>query len=400
METGQALDAVVKLLESSHLMTADELPARVAEHAAHAGFHDTRIYLADVRQEKLVMISGSGEPLPVDATLAGRAFRNAETVTAGRAPRTFTWTPLLDGTERLGVLQATTTTLDDESAAVLRALAASVALMVVSKRSHSDTIATLTRSRPLSVEAEIVTSMLPPLTFATTDVVVAAAVEPAYDVAGDAIDYAIREDILYLSIFDAMGHDLSAGLTATLATATWRHCRRAGMDLVEASTVIDRVIGDQFDRHRFVTGVLAWLDRRSGVLRWVNRGHPPPLLLREGRRPTELSCPLAPPMGLGLGGTPVPSDVRLRAGDRVLFYTDGIVEARDEADRELGLDRFADFVIRHEADGYSPPETLRRLMRSILRHQNDRLQDDATVMLLEWRSRQEARMVPNRPEEL
>ncbi|KZB83979.1 hypothetical protein AVL48_34795 [Amycolatopsis regifaucium] len=380
-------------------MTADQLPASVAEHAAHAGFRDTRIYLADVRQEKLVRLSGSGETLSVDTTLAGRAFRNAETVTVGRTPRTHTWTPLLDGTERLGVLRATTTTMDEAAATVLRALAASVALMVVSKRPYSDTIVRLTRSRPLSVEAEIVTSMLPPLTFATTDVVVAAVVEPAYDVGGDAIDYAVHEDILFLSIFDAMGHDLSAGLTATLATATWRRCRRADADLVTASGVIDRVIRDQFDRQRFVTGVLAWLDRRSGVLRWVNRGHPPPLLLREGRRPAELRCPPAPPMGLGLGDAPIPCDIRLRAGDRVLFYTDGIVEARDEADREFGLDRFADFVIRHEADGYSPPETLRRLMRSILRHQNDRLQDDATVMLLEWRGRREARMVPTHPEE-
>ncbi len=52
----------------------------------------------------------------------------------------------------------------------------------------------------------------------------------------------------------------------------------------------------------------------------------------------------------------------------------------------FGLDRFTDFVIKREADGLSAPETLRRLVHSILLHQRGRLQDDATVMLVEWRT--------------
>ncbi|MFI6513662.1 hypothetical protein ACIBCT_39165, partial [Streptosporangium sp. NPDC050855] len=43
-----------------------------------------------------------------------------------------------------------------------------------------------------------------------------------------------------------------------------------------------------------------------------------------------------------------------------------------------------DFIIRHTADGLPAPETLRRLVRSLLNHHDDRLQDDGTVVLVEW----------------
>ncbi|WP_066373065.1 SpoIIE family protein phosphatase [Herbidospora mongoliensis] len=56
----------------------------------------------------------------------------------------------------------------------------------------------------------------------------------------------------------------------------------------------------------------------------------------------------------------------LRPGDRLLLYADGITEIRDASDRELGLRRFADFVIRHHASGLPVPETLRRLVREVL----------------------------------
>lgn len=75
---------------------------------------------------------------------------------------------------------------------------------------------------------------------------------------------------------------------------------------------------------------------------------------------------------------------QLEPGDRVLFYTDGITEARDDRGKEFGLHRLVDFVIRHNADGLPVPETLRRLVRSVMAYNSGRLQDDATVLLVEW----------------
>jgi serine phosphatase RsbU (regulator of sigma subunit) len=75
---------------------------------------------------------------------------------------------------------------------------------------------------------------------------------------------------------------------------------------------------------------------------------------------------------------------QLQPEDRVLFYTDGVTEARDASGREFGLNRFVEFIIRHNGDGLPVPETLRRLVGSVLDYHGGQLQDDATVLLAEW----------------
>lgn len=69
----------------------------------------------------------------------------------------------------------------------------------------------------------------------------------------------------------------------------------------------------------------------------------------------------------------------------MLLYTDGVVEARTGDHTEFGLDRFTDSVIRATAAGELAPEALRRLIHSILDAHDNRLRDDATLLLVEWR---------------
>jgi hypothetical protein len=380
------------LLEASHLATFEQLHGLVRAHAAAVGISDTTILVADLRQEWLVGPDET-DALSVDTTLAGRAFRNAEFIVTEHGGGHHFWVPLLDGTERVGVLGATAAGNDAATLDRLRALAALIAVLIVSKRSHSDTYARLVRSKPMSVSAEVAWPLMPPLAFATDDLVVAGVLEPAYEVGGDALDFAVAGDVLHLSVFDAMGHDQSAGLTVALATGTCRKKRREHASLGDTSVAIDAVISEQFSRHRFATGILADLDFKTGLLTWVNRGHPPPLLIRQGRWLSELRCKPTPPMGFRFPIPPQECHRYLEPGDRLLFYTDGIIEARDEEGRQFGLRRFTDFIIRREADGCSAPETLRRLVRTILDHQHARLQDDASVLLVEWRSSREQRMV-------
>ena len=72
-------------------------------------------------------------------------------------------------------------------------------------------------------------------------------------------------------------------------------------------------------------------------------------------------------------------------GDQVVFFTDGVIEARSPDGNFFGADRLADLVGRASAGGNPPPETLRRLVHSILDHQAGDLQDDATAVLVEWK---------------
>ncbi len=84
-------------------------------------------------------------------------------------------------------------------------------------------------------------------------------------------------------------------------------------------------------------------------------------------------------------------ETRLEPGDRLLLYTDGITEARSPDGEFFGEQRLADFIA---AAGDPAPEMVRRLMRRLLLHQADQLQDDATIVVLEWRTGEEQRLLP------
>ena len=404
------------LLGASHLAAIEDLPVLVAEHAEVAGFCQTMIYVVDLQQQYLVPLPGQqdavGEPLQpirIDSTLAGRAYRNVEVVQArhvveaeaeaegGPEPspgegRRRLWVPLLDGTERVGMLAVTVPAGDDDLDWRVKQLASLVSLLVISKRNFSDTYASLVRTESMTLSAEVLWNLMPSGSFANDKVVVGAALEPAYDVGGDVYDFALAGDTLHLSIFDAMGHDTSAGLTATIAVGACRNSRLRGTGLLAASEVIDEAIAEQFGSTRFATGILADLNLKTGELTWVNRGHHPPLVIRRGRRVATLESVPSPPMGFRLGLSAGLERYQLERGDRLLFYTDGIIEAKSPEGETFGLERFIDFVVRREADGMSAPETLRRLIQSILEHQHGRLQDDATVLSVEWHGEKEQRL--------
>ena len=81
---------------------------------------------------------------------------------------------------------------------------------------------------------------------------------------------------------------------------------------------------------------------------------------------------------------------QLQPGDRVLMFTDGVDEARDETGAFFGRERLAEFAAREAASGLPAPELVCLLQQRILRHQTGLLQDDATTLVLEWPSRPEA----------
>jgi len=248
----------------------------------------------------------------------------------------------------------------------------------------------------MSLAGEITWNLMPPLTFGTERVVISCVLAPAYDVGGDCFDYAVDDTTARLAIFDAMGHGLSAGLLATVAIAAYRHARRTGRGLLETVIAVDAAVADTFAGEQFVTAVLAEIDLGTGRMVWHSAGHPAPLLLRGSRAVKTLNSQPGLPLGLGAawGGTPRVEVQTLEPGDRLLLYSDGIVEARDTEGEFFGANRLADLVMRESAAGQPAPETMRRLMHAILDHQAGALQDDATTMLVEWKTGGEQRITP------
>ncbi|MHA6758373.1 PP2C family protein-serine/threonine phosphatase [Streptacidiphilus sp. PAMC 29251] len=239
----------------------------------------------------------------------------------------------------------------------------------------------------MSLPAEMLRAFLPPRTLATERVVSTAVLEPAYDLGGDAFDHSLNNGVLHAAVVDAMGHDLASGVTSALALAACRNARRNGADLPHLVATIDETLA-RWLPDRYATGIMLRLALDTGLLEWSNCGHPPPLLIRHQTVvPDALTRPSELPMGLStLFKQPrATHSTTLEPGDRVLLYTDGVIEAKGAQGELFGLDRFAEYVIRATAAGAPAPEVLRRLVHALLASKDSNLTDDATIMMIEWR---------------
>ncbi|WP_327351115.1 PP2C family protein-serine/threonine phosphatase [Streptomyces sp. NBC_01304] len=380
-------DARLCTLLASGQVAAQDLATIVALTADAFGLAQARVYLADIQQRQLMPLSAPATALTIDDSPGGWAYRTQKLQVQEGAREITAWLPLIDGAERLGVLAVRTPALDPVFMQRSRALAALLAPLITSKRAYKDSVVQRTRTEPMGLPAEMLRALLPPRTIGTQKIVSTAVMEPAYEIGGDAYDHALTQSTLHAAVVDAMGHDLASGLTATVTLAACRNARRTGSELSELATAVDRALFTWLP-DQFATAVLAQLDLATGSLRWINCGHPPPLLLR-GQRLVPQAMEREPdvPMGLPALLTDAPRQVHqiaLEPGDRVLLHTDGITEARLEDGEEFGAHRFAEAVIHAASTGEPAPETLRRLIHSILDASGNQLRDDATILLLEW----------------
>jgi hypothetical protein len=365
-------------------------PQHVVAALSDAGsplVRDAVLYLIDFEQEILQpLIDGSGDAVIVEeqvsSTLAGRAYSTGETVLAERPDGVRVWVPVFEHSVRTGVLAGTVDEAGPEVLERCRSLGMLAGLLVASAARYTDLIHVRKRGRSMTLAASMQWDLLPPLTMRADRVVVAGLLEPAYEVAGDGFDHNINGERIDVAVFDGMGHGIGSTLLTTLAMGTYRHQRREGRDLVTMHDTIDGAVGLQFP-DSFVTGVLARLDTATGTLELTNAGHPAPLLLRDRSIVGEIVSDPCTPFGVASRCEHL-AEVSLQPGDVVAFYTDGMVEGRARDGEEFGVHRLGDLLERESASGRPVEEILRRLVRSVLEHQDGALRDDATIVLLQW----------------
>ncbi len=353
------------------------------------GASDPIVYLADFAHRELLPLPVPVRGLvpfeePIATSLAGRAFVTGRAVSASRDGRHRVWVPLLEGTERTGVVEVTVPEVDDELLRDLELLGVFAGLALAAHATVSDLPHLRRRGKSMSLAATMQWELMPPLSAGTPSVAVAGVLEPAYHVAGDAFDYALGDDEVDFAIFDGMGHGIASSMLTGLAVGAYRHARRqhASVDALHAE--IDEAIRNEYAGEAFATGIVARLSLDTGVVTWSCAGHPPPLLLRSRKVVAELSEEPGLPFGLG----PFPTSVgrrTLQAGDALVLYTDGVVEAQTPNGEEFGLMRLRDQLEREAASGLRADETLRRLVRAVLDHRVDTLRDDATLLMIRWR---------------
>ncbi len=345
---------------------------------------DPVVYLADFSRTVLYPLDPEPSPEQVTGTLAGRAFATAQPV-AGSQSRDGQriWVPVMEQAACTGVLALTVAEATEQVLAQAKLLGVFAGLITAVAVRVSDIPDLRRRDRAMSLPASMQWDLLPPLTARSAGAVLAGILEPAYDIAGDAFDYAVNGDDLHFAILDGVGHGIGSTLLTGLAIGAYRHARRAGEPLPATHAAIDQALAGHYGDLSFATGIIARLGTSSGHLEWSCAGHPPPLLLRGRKVVAELSSDPALPFGLGTA-PPEPSAIDLEPGDAVLCYTDGVIEARTPDGEFFGLQRLSDLAEREAASEQPAEELIRRLVLSVIDHQASALRDDATLLLVQW----------------
>lgn len=319
----------------------------------------------------------TAEPVLLAGSPHGLALRNQAVEIEHGAGETRVFAPVTNRGEAIGVLELSLPAPPDEQTIADVALAAhALAYVVIANRRFTDLFDWGQRSVRLSLAAEIQHRLLPDaFTCEGGQFTLAAWLEPAGEIAGDSFDFAIERDTLHLSISDARGHAVGASILATLLVGALRNARRAGAGLAKQAQLANQGLGEYVHWSDFVTAQVARIDLRTATATIINAGHEPPLRLRDGRVETVELRP-EPPFGLVRDHEYRVQPLPLRAGDRLLFLTDGLLE-RNASKVDVR-------ALMLEGAEMHPREAVQHVVLALLQATAGALRDDATAMCVDW----------------
>ena len=203
---------------------------------------------------------------------------------------------------------------------------------------------------------------------------------PAREVGGDFFNYfPVRADQAAILVGDVSGKGVAAALLMANLQATLSARLPLEADLVRLAERLDREIDEGTPSTLYLTLFVAVVDGGSGLVRYVNAGHNPPVVLRADGAAESL-LPTGRPLGLFPGGGYEEGQTVLRPGDALFLYTDGLVEAEDLGGEPFGSQKLEALLVG--ARGLSPTGLLARVEESLHHHRGGQeAADDATMVL-------------------
>ncbi|MBW3594909.1 MAG: SpoIIE family protein phosphatase [Actinobacteria bacterium] len=204
-------------------------------------------------------------------------------------------------------------------------------------------------------------------------------------VGGDWYNVDVEGRTLSVVVGDASGKGIAAAMMATLALAAVRAEHTRGASPAELVQAANRTLREATEVESFTTLIYAMVDLDTGVARWLNMGHHPPFVIRsDGSGPRAHFLEGPQNRALGWFDDPGTSEatVDLAAGDRLLLFTDGFLEAKSPDGEVFGHNRFAETMQRLSA--LSPDALIDELTAEVERFAAGKLDDDLTMLVVEW----------------
>ena len=204
--------------------------------------------------------------------------------------------------------------------------------------------------------------------------------EPASGFGGDYYDaLLLGPGRLAVCIADVCGKGLPAALLVSSLQATVHAFVDEDTAPHEAVARINRALCRQGAHGRFVTLFVAVLDVREGAIRFCNAGHNPPILARADGTVSRLESGGAV-VGVFDTATYTAGRAAVSPGDRLLLFTDGLVEAGSSSEREFGDEHLVETLVRHRT--LDAGELLDRVFGDVHQWAGRRFDDDATALAL------------------
>jgi phosphoserine phosphatase RsbU/P len=326
-------------------------------------------------------VAATGDPIVLDDPYRDPRFARRFDELTGFRTRSLLTVPVRD---RDGKLVAVLQLLNhrnggfkDGDVAFLAELGVPFAIALATARLHEEIVARERLAEDVRLAGEIQQTLQPRDLAVAPGLEIAARWWPSREVGGDFFDLIpARGGTTWLVIADVSGKGIPAALIASNIQAYLWSRRADRRPLQQIITDGNELLYGLTQGKKYATLILAEWHPGSGLVHFVNAGHPPALVVHHGGI-VELGA-TGPPLGLLPSLAFDRGTARLRVGDSLLMYTDGVIEAGIETDLdEFGVARVAACLAR----GQSSQATLDRVSEALAAHLGEHQPHDDVTML-------------------
>ncbi|TGL90485.1 HAMP domain-containing protein [Leptospira congkakensis] len=204
---------------------------------------------------------------------------------------------------------------------------------------------------------------------------------PMREVSGDLYQYFQVPEKNFYGFFlaDASGHGVSAALVTVVMAMSLQAIMKENHSAIQAINQLGEVIANRLQASFFATGVFVVFEE-PGVVKFVNAGHNAPFIVRPSTKEITYIDSSGPPLGMGDDIQYSLDSFPVLPGDKIVLYTDGVVETPIKEGGLFGLERFTEIVL--ENIHLSNSEIVEKAME-LLEEKHEEYKDDVTMIILD-----------------
>jgi len=237
--------------------------------------------------------------------------------------------------------------------------------------------------KELEIANRILQSILPDTMPEMKDLRIHAHYHPMDQVGGDFYDFhVVDSDRIGVLIADVSGHGVPSAIIAAMMKVAFSLQKSIAHEPMDVLKEINQILRGRYGK-QMITAIYAYLDLKTGMLRGSNAGHFPIIIFRRAERAIHEFMPRGWAIGLQQDIKLSEEEFPLRAGDRIILFTDGIIESRNREGELFGYERFLQLV--KEKQDLAPRDFSDYILRRLSEwsQQGRRFEDDLTIIVMD-----------------